>query len=163
MITGDIQSKADLLAKELGIDRVYANMLPTQKASIIKALQSEGKKVAFVGDGINDAPALMSANVGISMQKGADIAKATADIGLLKDDISAVYEIKALANETMRRIHNNFSATVGINSAILLGATAGLLSPVATAVLHNGTTIGLLLNSMKGLGFKEKGRKKAKI
>lgn len=163
MITGDIQSKADLLAKELGIDRVYANMLPTQKASIIKALQSEGKKVAFVGDGINDAPALMSANVGISMQKGADIAKATADIGLLKDDISAVYEIKALANETMRRIHNNFSATVGINSAILLGATAGLLSPVATAVLHNGTTIGLLLNSMKGLGFKEKGHKKAKI
>lgn len=160
MLTGDIQTKADVLAKELGIDRVYANMLPTQKASIIKALQGEGKKVAFVGDGINDAPALMSANVGISMQKGADIAKATADIGLLKDDIGAVCEIKELANQTMERIHNNFSATVGINSMILLGATAGVLSPIATAVLHNGTTIGLLLNSIKGLKPRQK---KAKI
>ena len=156
MLTGDIQEKADVLAKEIGVDRVYANMLPTEKAGIIKKLKSEGKKVVFVGDGINDAPALMSADVGISMQKGADIAKATADIGLLKDDIEAISEVKELANKTMKLINSNFNATVGINSMILLGATAGLLSPINTAILHNGTTIGLLLNSLKGIKLDKK-------
>ena len=156
MLTGDVQSKADLLAKEIGVDKVYANMLPTGKAGIIKQLKAEGKKVVFVGDGINDAPALMSADVGISMQRGADIAKATADVGLLKDDIEAVSEVKELANKTMKLINTNFNATVGINSMILIGATAGILSPINTAILHNGTTIGLLLNSLKGIRLEEK-------
>lgn len=156
MLTGDVETKANTLAKEIGIDRVYANMLPTDKARVVKELKQEGRKVAFVGDGINDAPALMSADVGISMQKGADIAKATADVGLLKDDIEAVCEVKELADKTMSLIQANFSATVGINSAILLGATVGLFSPIATAVLHNGTTIGLLLNSIKGVSLEQK-------
>jgi cation transport ATPase len=93
----------------------------------------------------------MSADVGISMQKGADIAKATADISLLKDDIEAVCEVKELADKTMKLIQMNFNATVGINSMILLGATLGALNPIATAILHNGTTIGLLFNSIKGV------------
>jgi len=151
MLTGDIESKAKALAHEIGIDTVYANMKPTDKADIIKRLKADGAKVAFVGDGINDAPALMSSDVGISMSKGADIAKATADIGLLKDDIAAVAQAKELSNKTMKLIENNFNATVGINSVILTGATVGLFSPITTAVLHNGTTIGLLLNSMKGV------------
>lgn len=151
MLTGDVQSKADQVASELGIDRVYANCLPTDKAGIIEQLKAEGKKVAFIGDGINDAPSLTKAHVGISMQKGADIAKATADISLLKDDISSVAVAKDIANKTMRLINTNFNATVGINSLILAGATFGLFNPIATAVLHNGTTIGLLANSMKGV------------
>jgi heavy metal translocating P-type ATPase len=151
MLTGDIESKAKTLADELGIDEVYANMKPTDKAKVVKQLRDNGSKVAFVGDGINDAPALMSANVGISMSKGADIAKATADIGLLKDDIDAIREVKELSNKTMKLINTNFNATVGINSGILMGATLGFFSPITTAILHNGTTIGLLLNSMKGV------------
>jgi len=154
MLTGDIQEKADTLAKELGVDTVYANMRPTDKADIINKLKESGAKVAFVGDGINDAPALMSSNVGISMSKGADIAKATADIGLLKDNIASVVEAKELANKTMKLINYNFNATVGVNSLILTGATIGLFSPITTAVLHNGTTIGLLFNSMKGVNLK---------
>ncbi len=154
MLTGDTKQKAKMIADELGVDEVRAQLLPTQKAEIIKELMDEGKKVAFVGDGINDAPALISSHVGISMSRGADIAKATADVSLLKDDISAVVEAKELANKTMKLINNNFNATVGINSAILAGATFGLFSPVVTAVLHNGTTIGLLLNSIKGVEVK---------
>ena len=151
MLTGDVQSKADQVASELGIDRVYANCLPTDKAGIIEQLKAEGKKVAFVGDGINDAPSLTKAHVGISMQKGADIAKATADISLLKDDIGSVAVAKDAANKTIKLINANFNATVGINSLILAGATFGFFNPIATAVLHNGTTIGLLANSMKGV------------
>ncbi|NKQ40627.1 MAG: heavy metal translocating P-type ATPase [Sulfurovum sp.] len=151
MLTGDIEIKANKLAKELGIDTVYANMQPQDKADIIKKIKADGYKVAFVGDGINDAPALMSADVGISMSKGADIAKATADVGLLKDDIEAVSEAKELSMKTMKLIGTNFNATVGINSVILVGATLGMFSPLTTAVLHNGTTIGLLANSMKGV------------
>ena len=151
MLTGDTNKKAQMIADELGITEVRAELLPTDKAKIINELIAEGKKVAFVGDGINDAPALISAHVGISMSQGADIAKATADISLLKDDIAAVVESKELANKTMKLISNNFNATVGINSGILAGATFGLFSPIVTAVLHNGTTIGLLLNSIKGV------------
>ena len=155
MLTGDVELKAKQVASEIGIDRVFANCLPTDKASVIEQLKSEGKKVAFVGDGINDAPSLMKADVGISMQKGADIAKATADISLLKDDIQAVVTAKEIANKTMKLINTNFNATVGINSIILAGATFGLFNPITTAVLHNGTTIGLLANSMKGVKFKK--------
>lgn len=154
MLTGDTKQKAKIIADELGIDEVRAELLPQDKAKIVKELMESGKKVAFVGDGINDAPALISAHVGISMSRGADIAKATADISLLKDDIMAVVEAKEYANKTMNLINNNFNATVGINSCILAGATFGIFSPIVTAVLHNGTTIGLLFNSIKGVNIK---------
>ena len=156
--TGDTNSKAQMIAKELGIDEVRADLLPQDKAKIVKELINEGLRVAFVGDGINDAPALISANVGISMSKGADIAKATADISLLKDDIFAVVEAKEYAKKTMSLINTNFNATVGINSAILGGATFGLLTPIMTAILHNGTTIGLLLNSINGVALQKGGQ-----
>ena len=154
MLTGDTKQKAKMIADELGINEVRAELLPQDKAKIVKELMNEGKKVAFVGDGINDAPALISAHVGISMSRGADIAKATADISLLKDDIMAVVEAKEYANKTMNLINNNFNATVGINSCILAGATFGVFSPIVTAVLHNGTTIGLLFNSIKGVNIR---------
>ena len=154
MLTGDTKEKAQTIANELGIDDVKAELLPQDKAKIIKELMLQGKKVAFIGDGINDAPALISAHVGISMSRGADIAKATADISLLRDDISCVVEAKEYANKTMDLINTNFNATVGINSGILAGAAFGIFSPIVTAVLHNGTTIGLLLNSIKGVKLK---------
>ncbi|MBZ7987661.1 heavy metal translocating P-type ATPase [Campylobacter canadensis] len=149
MLTGDIYDRAISVANELGIDKVYAQLLPQDKAQITKKLKDEGRKIAFVGDGINDAPSLVQADVGISMQKGADIAKASADIALLKDDISCVVHAKILANETMKKIQKNFKSTVWINSAILLGAASGILNPSTTALAHNGTTIALLINSLK--------------
>ena len=153
MLTGDNITKATEVAKELGIDTVHAELLPTQKGDIVKKLVSAGRKLMFVGDGINDAPALVEATVGVSMHKGAEIAKASADIALLKDDVSAVADAKQLSIDTMRLIDRNYKFTVTANSAILGAATLGFLKPVSTALLHNGTTVAILLNAISGLKF----------
>ncbi len=151
MITGDRRNKAKALAAELGIDQVYAEMRPEEKAGVIQQFQDAGRKVAFVGDGVNDGPALVAAQVGIAMPRGADIARATADIVLMDDRLDAVADARELARRTMRMIRGNFNAAVGINTGILGGAVVGWLSPVASAVLHNGTTIGILLNALRGV------------
>jgi manganese/zinc-transporting P-type ATPase C len=152
MITGDRRAKAEALGAELGIDEVYAEMPPEDKAGVIERLQAAGHKVAFVGDGVNDGPALSVAAVGIAMPRGADIARATADIVLLDDRLSAVADARDLAGRTMKLIRTNFNLAIGINTGILAGAVLGVLSPVASAVLHNGTTIGILLKALSGVG-----------
>ncbi|MBX7491421.1 heavy metal translocating P-type ATPase [Helicobacter turcicus] len=149
MLTGDTTQKASKIAKELGINRYYAELLPTQKAEILEQIMQEGKKVAFVGDGINDAPALIRADIGIGMHKGADIAKASADVVLLRDDIEAVAEARELAIACLKKVQRGFKITVGVNSMILILASLGKLSPIQTAFMHNGTTIGLLLNALQ--------------
>ncbi len=151
MITGDRRNKAEALAREVGIDEVYADMRPEEKAGVIQRLQQEGRKVAFVGDGVNDGPALATAEVGIAMPRGADIARATADIVLMDDRLDVVADAREIATKTMRMIRGNFNAAVGINTGVLAGAIMGWLSPVASAVLHNGTTIGILLNALRGV------------
>ncbi len=151
MITGDRRAKAEALAIELGLDAVYADMAPEGKAGIIETLQQAGHQVAFVGDGVNDGPALVAAEVGIAMPRGADIARATADIVLMDDRLAAVADARDLAGRTMQLIRTNFNLAVGINTAILGGAVMGWLSPVASAVLHNGSTIGILLNALAGV------------
>lgn len=123
--------------------------MPEHKARIIEDLSAAGARIAFVGDGINDAPALAGAHVGIAMHKGADIARLTADVALLEDDIERVADAKQAANAVMELISDNYRLTVGLNSGILSAAALGLLSPIATSVLHNGTTIGILLNALR--------------
>ncbi|MDR2925140.1 MAG: heavy metal translocating P-type ATPase [Azoarcus sp.] len=149
MLTGDHKDRAAELAAELGIDEFHAELLPEDKAAIVQSLRDEGARVAFVGDGINDAPALVGAHVGIAMQKGADVARLTADIALLEDSIGRVADAKALANATMARIRSNYRLTVGTNVSILSAAALGLLSPLSAAVLHNGSTIAILLNAFR--------------
>ncbi len=153
MITGDKRAKAEALAAELGLDAVHAEVAPEEKAEIIKALQAKGRKVAFVGDGINDGPALAVAEVGIAMPRGADIARATADIVLMDDRLTAVADAREIAARTMALIKSNFNVAVGVNTAVLAGAVMGWLSPVMSAVLHNGTTIGVLLRALAGVGI----------
>lgn len=157
MLTGDHRDRAEELAAELGLDGVHAQLLPEDKARIIEELNGEGARIAFVGDGINDAPALAGAHVGIAMQKGADIARLTADIALLEDEVERVADAKEAADGVMSLIRTNYRATVGLNTAILGAAALGLLSPIATSVLHNGTTIGILLNALRGRGRRGKG------
>jgi heavy metal translocating P-type ATPase len=157
MITGDRRNKAEALAREVGIDEVHADMRPEEKAGIIQRLQQEGRNVAFVGDGVNDGPALATAEVGIAMPRGADIARATADIVLMDDRLEVVADAREIADKTMRMIRGNFNAAVGINTGVLVGAIMGWLSPVASAVLHNGTTIGILLNALRGVQISSDG------
>lgn len=155
MITGDKRAKAEALAAQLGFDSVHAEVAPEQKAEIIKGLQAKGHKVAFIGDGINDGPALSVAEVGIAMPRGADIARATADIVLMDDRLTAVADAREIAKGTMSLIRSNFNLTVGVNSAILAGAAFGWFSPVVSALLHNGTTIGVLLRALAGAAAPE--------
>lgn len=150
MLTGDHRERAAELATELGLDDFHAELLPDDKANLIAQLAAGGARIAFVGDGINDAPALAGAHVGIAMQKGADIARLSADVALLEDDIGRVADAKALALATMARISSNYRLAVGLNTAILGAASLGLLSPILTSTLHNGSTLAILLNALRG-------------
>jgi P-type E1-E2 ATPase len=127
------------------LDQVHAGIAPEDKARIVTDLQQLGHRVAFVGDGVNDAPALMAADVGIAMPRGADIARATADIVLTEDDLDGVARTRTLASETLRRIDRTFQASAVVNTGVLIGAALGRLPPTLTALLHNGTTIGVLI------------------
>ncbi|AFL73345.1 heavy metal translocating P-type ATPase [Thiocystis violascens] len=150
MISGDRQEKAEALGRTLRLDQVHGEVRPEEKAALIIALQREGRKVGFVGDGINDGPALVAADVGIAMSRGADLARASADIVLTDDRLIAVADAREIALGTMSIIRTNFNATVGINTAIMAGALLGWLSPVASALLHNGTTLGVLVHALRG-------------
>lgn len=149
MLTGDRHDRAAKMAAELGLDGFYAELLPEDKARIVDELNAMGARIAFVGDGINDAPALARSHVGIAMHRGADIARMTADIVLLEDNLACVADALTIANEVMRVIATSFRLTIGLNTSILLLAALGQLSPLATSVLHNGSTIAILLNVLR--------------
>lgn len=150
MLTGDRRNRAEAMADELGLDEVFAEQPPEEKAAIIEKLQEKGHKVAFVGDGVNDGPALVAAEVGIAMPRGAELARATADMVLLEDDLALLLAAREIGQRTMELIKTNFKLAIGVNTGILIGASLGLISPVVSAVLHNGTTVGLLVNALRG-------------
>ncbi|MFP4209223.1 MAG: heavy metal translocating P-type ATPase [Wenzhouxiangella sp.] len=150
LITGDRENKARTLGRRLGLDEIHAEMPPEEKAAIVERLTREGARVAFVGDGVNDGPALAAAEVGIAMPRGADIARATADVVLLEDRLALVADALSISKDTIRLIRTNFNLAVGINTAILGAAALGRVSPVGSALLHNGSTMGILLNALSG-------------
>ncbi|PID57618.1 heavy metal translocating P-type ATPase [candidate division KSB3 bacterium] len=146
VLTGDHRDTAKALAKELDghIDALHWELLPEDKAHIAKALQKDGNTIAFVGDGVNDAPVLVTADVGICMPHGADLARESAQVVLLKDDLSALVTARRLAMQAQRTMTNCFLSTVGVNSLLLVLASSGTLPPVLSALLHNLTTVGIL-------------------
>lgn len=144
MITGDSRFKAEILGNELQLNRVFSEAVPSTKAAIVESLQSEGKRVMFVGDGVNDAPALTAADVGVAMSQGTELARQVADVVLLHDKLSALSEARELANVAMSVINSNIKITEYVNSGIMLAAALGYLSPAMSALLHNGTTLSIL-------------------
>jgi P-type E1-E2 ATPase len=153
MLTGDRRARASALAAELGFDAVHAELRPEDKAAILSGLKAEGRRIAFVGDGINDAPALASAGVGIAMAQGADIARATADITLSEDRIGAVADAREACDRAMAIIRTNTTLALTINTGLFVAASSGRLSPVAASLMHNGTTFGLLIYALSQAGF----------
>lgn len=158
MITGDNQRTAERIAKELGIDRVYAEVLPQNKLQIIRDLQAQGKKVAFVGDGVNDAPALAAAEVGIAMGlAGTDVALETADIGLMADEIERIPQIIELSRQALGVIKQNviFSMSMNVLSVVLGGF--GIIGPVVGALMHETSALPVLANSARLINYRKSG------
>ena len=149
MLTGDDQRTAHAVASKVGIREYRAQVLPEDKARIIQELKAQGRTVLMLGDGINDSPALSSADVGVTLRDGADLAREVADVLLMGGSLNELVTAIELGRGTMRRIHTNFMTTMVLNSTFLLGSLLGVLQPGVSAVLHNLTTLGVSLNAMR--------------
>ena len=151
MMTGDSERTAAAIAKRVGVDEYYAEVLPEDKANFVEKEKAEGRKVIMIGDGINDSPALSAADAGIAISDGAEIAREIADITIAADDLREVVTLKLLANAMMKRIHKNYRNIVGINSGLILLGVTGIVQPTVSALLHNASTLMISLRSMKNL------------
>ena len=147
MLTGDNERAAARIAGEAGIDEYEANLLPEQKHAYVERLVSRGRRVVMVGDGVNDSPALSAANVGVAMATGTAIAKEVADITLSDGDLSSLVSLRKLSTSLMRRLDASFAQVIAVNSALLAGGIAGVVTPQASSLLHNASTVALSLKS----------------
>lgn len=154
MLTGDHRDTAMCIAEETGIKEVYYEMKPEDKLATVNRLKDEGCKIAFVGDGVNDAPALLSAHVGISMPEGADLTRETADVTLLRDDLRSILRAMQISADTMKVIKRVSRTNIGVNTMTVLLSLAGVISPLQSAVLHNGTTLSTLVYALQLSGGK---------
>ena len=154
MLTGDMEAQARAVAELVGADGYRAQLLPEQKAEAVLKLQTQGNGVVMVGDGINDAPALAYADVGISLgSKSTDIAMETSDVVINRDDPMMIPELRRLSRATMRIVQQNFAMVIGINTVgLILGAASGI-SVMMSALLHNMSTILVVANSLRLMVF----------
>ena len=157
LVTGDNSVTAQRIAGELGISEVHADVLPAQKVEIVKQLQAQGFNVAFVGDGVNDGPALATANVGVAMGLGGtDVAIETAEIALLSDDLTKLPHLLSLSRQAMRAIKQNLIFSLGVLAIAVGLAIPGILAPVTGALLHELSSIPVIANSARLIGIKER-------
>ena len=151
MMTGDSERTAAAIAKRVGVDEYYSEVLPEDKAGFIEKEKAAGRKVIMIGDGINDSPALAAANVGIAISDGAEIAREIADITVGSDDLYQIVTLKLLSDSLMKRIRGNYRFIVSFNLGLILGGVAGILQPTTSALLHNTSTLLISLKSMQNL------------
>ena len=151
MMTGDSERTAKAIAKKVGVDEYYSEVLPEDKAKFVEKEVDAGRCVIMVGDGINDSPALSKADVGIAISNGAQVAREIADITVDGEDLEQIVTLIKISKKLMKKIHRNYREIVGINSALIILGVAGVLPPTTSALLHNTSTLAIGLNSMKDL------------
>ena len=151
MLTGDSRNTAAAIAKTLQIDDYRAEVLPEDKAAYIKAEQAQGRTVVMIGDGINDAPALSLADVGIAIGSGATIAREVADITIAAEDLRELVLLRRLSEKLMQRIGRNYRFVIGFNGALIFLGALGLLPPATSALLHNSSTLLLSMDCLTPL------------
>ena len=151
MMTGDSERTASAIAKRVGVDQYFSEVLPEDKAKFVENEKANGKKVIMIGDGINDSPALSAADVGIAISDGAEIAREIADITISADDLYQIVTLKLISNGLMKRIKRNYRQIVGINTSLILLGVSGVIMPTTSALLHNTSTLLITLKSMNNL------------
>jgi Cu+-exporting ATPase len=156
MVTGDSRTTAEAVARKLGIERVDAEVLPEQKVAIVERLKADGRTVAMAGDGINDAPALAAADVGIAMGTGTDVAMESAGITLVKGDLQAIVRARRLSEATMRNIRQNLffafvynALGVPIAAGALYPVVRQLLNPMIAAAAMSFSSVSVIANALR--------------
>ncbi|BBY68652.1 putative manganese/zinc-exporting P-type ATPase [Mycobacterium intracellulare M.i.198] len=155
MLTGDHPDIAEVVARELGIDEWHAEVMPEDKLAAVRELQDEGFIVGMVGDGINDAPALAAADIGIAMGlAGTDVAVETADVALANDDLHRLLDVRDLGARAVDVIRENYGMSIAVNAAGLIIGAGGALSPVLAAILHNASSVAVVANSSRLIRYR---------
>lgn len=151
MMTGDSYRTAEAIARQVGVDQFFAEVLPEDKANFVQKAKAEGRTVVMIGDGINDSPALSAADVGIAINSGAAIAREIADVTIKADSLEELVTLKTIANALQHRVSSNYRFVLSFNSTLIALGALGILQPAASAMLHNLSTIGISLRSMTNL------------
>ncbi len=157
LLTGDTRAVADAVDRSLGIGEVEADLLPDEKLARIRTLKAQGRSVAMLGDGINDAPALTEADVGVAMGSGTDVARESADVVLLGNDLARFVDTLAIARRTRRIIWQNFAGTIVVDVVGIGLAAVGVLNPLMAAFIHVASEMAFILNSARLLPAAERG------
>ncbi len=155
MMTGDNRKTAQAVAKAVGVDSFYAEVLPEDKANFIRQEKAAGRKVIMIGDGVNDTPALSEADVGVAINTGAAIAREIADVTISSEDLFELVTLRHISQALMERIHRNYRFIVSFNCLLIALGIAGIIQPTTSAFLHNASTLGISLDSMTDLLKKE--------
>ncbi|HEY9575414.1 MAG TPA: heavy metal translocating P-type ATPase, partial [Lachnospiraceae bacterium] len=151
MMTGDSERTARAIAKRVGVDKYFSEVLPEDKAAFIEKEKSMGRKVVMIGDGINDSPALSAADAGIAVSEGAQLAREIADITISSENLYQLLALKQISQGLMQRIKRNYRMVIGINTGLILLGVAGLIMPTTSALMHNMSTLAISMASMKNL------------
>ena len=151
MMTGDSYRTAEAIARQVGVDQFFAEVLPEDKANFVQKAKAEGHTVVMIGDGINDSPALSAADIGIAINSGAAIAREIADVTIKADSLEELVTLKTIANALQHRVSSNYRFVLSFNSTLIALGALGILQPAASAMLHNLSTIGICLRSMTNL------------